>query len=250
MRIRCCWMAVVCSISVLLPGLVLADAISLQGTLALGAGAANDVFVYTFFVSAPSTVTIQSYGYGGSAQAPGGTNLAGAVIPTGGFDPYVSLFAGSGPTATFVASNDDGACPPAAPSGGLCRDSRLSLSLGPGPYTLAVTAFENMSFAENLGAGALGDGFVGLGNFDPARTSQFAVDIGGVDVISASVRPIPASSAIGMAILALLITGLGAWAQLRGHGRSTQQAGLRFRPRRPRRWRSAEAFSDRHGVMK
>jgi hypothetical protein len=189
------WLRAVVCLPVFLSGLALAAPISLQGALALSAGAANDTLVQIFFVPAASTVTIQSYGYGGSGNAPGGTNLAGAVIPAGGFDPYLSVFTGAGPTATFLASNDDGSCPPGALSGALCRDSGLSLSLGPGTYTLVVSAFDNLSLAENLGTGTLGDGFTGLGNFDPARTNNFAVDISGLGVIT------PPGSAVAVPIL-------------------------------------------------
>jgi hypothetical protein len=184
-----------------------AASISFQGALALSAGDANDTFAYSFVVSASSMVTIQSYGHGGSGNALGGTNLAGTIIPAGGFDPYLSLFNGSGATATFLASNDDGSCPPGALSGGFCRDSSLSLTLGPGTYTLVVTAFDNMSLAENLGSGTLGDGFTGLGNYDPSRTNNYAVDISGIDVVSpvGSVVNVPALNEGALAFLALLV---------------------------------------------
>ena len=166
-------------------GLALAGTISLRGTLQLSDGDANDTHAYTFAVTATATVVIQSYGYGGSSGAPGGKNLVGEVIPAGGFDTYLSLFAGTGPSATFLASNDDGPCPPATPVAGNCADSRLSLSLAAGNYTLVVAAFDNQSLAENSGAGVLGDGFVGLGNYDPLRTGNYAIDIsaGGIDEI-------------------------------------------------------------------
>jgi hypothetical protein len=182
------WLRAVGCLSAFLSGTASAASISLQGALALSAGAANATAAYSFFVSAASTVIIQSYGYGGSSSSPGGTNLAGTLIPAGGFDPYISLFTGAGPSATFLASNDDGACPPGTQSGGLCGDSTLSLSLGPGTYTLVVEAFDNMSLAENLGSGTLGDGFTGLGNYDPVRTNNFAIDVSGpfVDTIFAN----------------------------------------------------------------
>lgn len=159
-----------------------AGSISLRGALTLSDGDANDTRAYTFGVSAASTVIIQSYGYGGSSGAPGGTNLAGASIPDGGFDPYVSLFTGTGSSATFLASNDDGACPPATADGGVCADSSLSLSLGAGSYTVIVAAFDNMSLAENLASGTLGDGFTGLGNYDSLRTANYAIDISGASL--------------------------------------------------------------------
>jgi hypothetical protein len=164
-------------------GSATAGSFSVRGGLALSDGSANDTLAYEFAVLTTSTVVIQSYGYGGSTNAPGGRNLAGARIPAGGFDPYLSLFAGAGPGATFLASNDDGACPPAAPDNGLCADSRLTLSLTPGKYTVVVSAFENMSLSENTGAGTLGDGFIGLGNYDALRSTNYAIDIGasGID---------------------------------------------------------------------
>jgi hypothetical protein len=184
----CHWLRTLVWLSVCLNGITEAASISKQGALALSAGAANATAAYTFFVSATSTVTIQSYGYGGSGSAPSGTNLAGKVIPAGGFDPYVSVFTGAGPTATFLASNDDGPCPPGTLSGGLCADSGLSLTLSRGTYTLVVQAFDNMSLVENLGSGTLGDGFTGLGNYDPSRTNNYAIDISGqfIDTIFAN----------------------------------------------------------------
>lgn len=142
----------------------------------------QDAFLHTFTLTAPGTVTIQSWGFGGSAGAPGGVNAAGNPIAAGGFDPYVSLFAGSGASATFLLSNDDGSCPPGTVADLLCGDSTLTLPLAAGTYTLAVSAFLNMSFAENLGTGTLGDGFIGLGSFG-TRTNAYAVDITGASVV-------------------------------------------------------------------
>ncbi len=158
-------------------GTALAGQVSLRGTVPILLNDGNGTYAYSFTLTAPSTVVIQSYGHGGSGNAPGGANLSGSVVPPGGFDPYLSVFAGAGPTATFVASNDDGACPPGAPSAGACRDPRLSLGLARGTHTLVVSAFANMSFAENLGTGNLGGGFIGLGLYDPTRSTSFAIDL-------------------------------------------------------------------------
>jgi hypothetical protein len=136
------------------------------------------VYLYTFTLPAPATISIQSWGYGGTAAAPGGVNLAGAIISPGGFDPYVSVFSGTGPSATFLASNDDGLCPPGSPAVGQCYDSALALTLPAGSYTVAMTSFLNMSFAENYGSGTLGDGFIALGSFGDS-SSAFAFDIAG-----------------------------------------------------------------------
>ena len=105
------------------------------------------------------------------------------MIAAGGFDPYVSLFSGAGAGATFLASDDDGLCPPghAAPA---CADSTLTTGLlAAGTYTLALTLPFNYSFAENYGSGTLGDGFIGLdSSFDDGScavtcSSAYAVDI-------------------------------------------------------------------------
>lgn len=143
----------------------------------------NDVFITSFTLAAPSAVAIQTWGFGGTANAPGGTNAAGAVITGGGFDPYVSLFNGAGASATFIGSNDDGLCPPGhlAP---VCADSSFTTGLlTAGSYTLALTLPFNFSFAENYGSGTLGDGFIGLdasfsdGSCAASCSSAYAVDI-------------------------------------------------------------------------
>ena len=148
----------------------------------------NDVFLVRFTLSTSATVRIQSWGYGGSASAPGGTNAAGTVIAAGGFDPYISLFAGTGINATFLASNDDGLCPPGTRVSGFCLDPTLTINLPAGSYTLAFSVFENFSFAENLGVGTVGDLFINLGNYYDAfsntlRTPRYAFDIAGNGVI-------------------------------------------------------------------
>jgi hypothetical protein len=188
MNCKANWLHVAGSLLVLLSHMASAASISWQGALGLAEGAANSTATYKFSVSTASTVTIQSYGYGGSGGAAGGANLAGAVIPAGGFDPYISVFAGAGRSATFLVSNDDGACIPPSIGASLCPDSALSLTLPRGTYTLVIEAFENMSLAENMGSGTLGDGFTGLGNYDPSRTNNFAIDISGafVDTIFAN----------------------------------------------------------------
>jgi hypothetical protein len=162
---------------------------------------ANTVALIEFSTFGDAAFEAQSWGFGGSASAPGGTNAAGTLISGGGFDSYLSLFAGWGGAATFVSSNDDGACPPATalPT---CSDSTLSLpSLAAGNYTLAMSVFGNASFAENSGSGTLGDGFIGLGSYG-SRTPAWAVDIG-----SPALVPEPATSAMLLAGI-LFLAGL------------------------------------------
>ena len=96
----------VIAIFLVMPVLASATTLSFAGNL--DPANANDVFLASFTLSGTSNLQVQSWGYGGTLAAPGGTNAAGIVIPAGGFDTYVSLFQGTGSSATFLASNDDG----------------------------------------------------------------------------------------------------------------------------------------------
>lgn len=102
---------------------------------------ANNVALYAFHVATAGTVNFLSTGY--------------AAL---GIDPYFTLFAGTGGTATFLDSNYNQAF---FGSGG---DFDISDILAVGDYTVALGAFGNMSLAENWGSGTLADGFTGLGN--------------------------------------------------------------------------------------
>jgi hypothetical protein len=42
---------------------------------------ANDVVLFAFILGSSSKLMIQTYGYGGSGNAPGGTTAARTVIP-------------------------------------------------------------------------------------------------------------------------------------------------------------------------
>lgn len=165
---------------------------------------ANDFALFQFTLTSNASVGIQTWGYGG------GTNGAGTVIAPGGFDPYVSLFLGTGDTATFLASNDDGLCPPGNGSVA-CQDATLFVNnLAPGSYTVALSVFENMSFAENLGSGTLGDGFIGLGNYydaasDSVRTPAYALDITQGNITQ---TPAPEPGTTGLILGALLLAAV------------------------------------------
>uniref|UniRef100_Q027D8 PEP-CTERM protein-sorting domain-containing protein n=1 Tax=Solibacter usitatus (strain Ellin6076) TaxID=234267 RepID=Q027D8_SOLUE len=127
--------------------------------------------VATFTVNTTTSMEAITYSYGG------GTSLTGAVIAPGGLEPYLSLFDSSG---NFLASTFFGTtCPPGAQSvGGNCFDVALTgVTLTPGSYQIALTAFENMSLAENYGAGLLSDGFTGLGNLWPGESLNYAFDV-------------------------------------------------------------------------
>src|SRR5215471_13423034 len=70
------------------------DAISVAGSL--NSNDANDVFLFPFTL-AGTDLRVQTFGYGGTGNAPGGTNAVRMVISDGGFDPYLTLFRGTGP---------------------------------------------------------------------------------------------------------------------------------------------------------
>lgn len=153
--------------------------------------------VDSFTVSSSSAMEAITFSYGG------GVNGAGTTIAQGGFEPYLSLFNSSG---DFLASTYFGTtCPAGANTNtvsGQCLDVSLDGgTLAPGSYQIAISAFENMSFAENSGAGTLADGFTGLGNLAGGEDLHYAFD-----VVLASATPVPEPSAgwvLGGAVLAV-----------------------------------------------
>jgi hypothetical protein len=123
-------------------------AISCTGTF----GSSEDAFTETFTLAGSSTITVQTYGFGG------GTNAAGTVISPGGFDSLIALFSGLPTNASIltdvggnpIASADtllglfSPGCPPAGTVtvGGVpgnCGDNQLTVSLGAGTYTLLLS---------------------------------------------------------------------------------------------------------------
>jgi hypothetical protein len=141
-------------------------------------------FVVPIVVTSTSTLEAVSFSYGG------GTNAAGNVIAASGFEPYFSLF---GPTGDFIASTYFGTtCPAGAntnPSLGGCYDELLDAgTVAPGTYSLALSAYENLSLAENYGSGTLADGFTGLGNLAPGEDLHYAFDL---TLTSSSTPPPP-----------------------------------------------------------
>ncbi len=113
---------------------------------------ANNVALYTF-TTAAGAVSIVSSGFAG-----------------GGVDPYFTLFSGGGGTATLLDSNYF----QAISTGG---DFTWTGTLAAGTYEIALGAFENMSFAENLGTGTLGDGFTGLGDPNSLHDGSYSLDL-------------------------------------------------------------------------
>lgn len=135
-----------------------------------------------FTVTTDSDMEAITFSYGG------GVNGAGTTIAQGGFEPYLSLFDSIG---DFLASTFFGTtCPAGANTNtlsGQCYDVSLNGGdLAPGTYQIAISAFENLSYAENLGAGTLADGFTGLGNLADGEDLHYAFD-----VVLTSSSPVP-----------------------------------------------------------
>jgi hypothetical protein len=102
---------------------------------------------------------------------PGTIRFTSKGFAAGGVDPYFTLFQGAGGSATFVGSN----YARAFSTGG---DFTLFFPLAPGDYTVAIGAFANMSFSENLGTGTSGDGFIALGEPGDLGTYYYELDVG------------------------------------------------------------------------
>lgn len=94
------WFVVLCTVCFAASSsLATPDSLSVQGTLA----SPTDVFELTFTVggSGSQDITVQTWGFGG------GTNAAGNLIAPGGFDPFIGLFVGTGPSASVFTNNDN-----------------------------------------------------------------------------------------------------------------------------------------------
>jgi len=192
---------------------------SFTGTLA----SSDSVFETPLTLAAPATVTLQTYGFGG------GTNAASTVIPAGGTDPFLAIFAGTGNGATILT---DGlgdpfgtsldltnyssfvGCPPAGTvniNGAVCGDITMVLpALPAGTYTVVLSDGEYIANAV-FDNGTLGEGFTDLtggvfcnlvinGQDCPNTSGAWALDI-----TTTPVTPVPEPGT-----LALFASGL-AW---------------------------------------
>ena len=209
-----------------------AGSISITGTL----DSPESVFEQTFTLNAPDTVTFQTWGFGG------GTNAAEQVIPAGGFDPLIALFAGSGPTATIVTDGSGnpladadnlgnppwsyvGNCPPAGTVAiGVnsdCGDDYMQVGLLAGTYTLLLTEANYVPNAV-YDNGTLAEGFTDFtgGVFQTCDTDSscitpngnYAVDIVPATPTNLTISPEPSA-------LFLFSVGLTALASFKRIGR-------------------------------
>ena len=135
-----------------------ADTTSYTGTLA----SPEDYFTATVTMPVDGTMGLQTWGFGG------GTNAASQLIPAGGFDSFVGVFAGTGSTATYIDGASDllgsygAGCPPAGTvniGGAVCGDITLAESLTAGTYTVLLSDAGYIPAAVFETSGELGDGF-------------------------------------------------------------------------------------------
>lgn len=158
-------------------GITISSAPTLAANLSFTGNLANpnDTRSALFSLTAPATVTIRSYSWGG------GTNAEGTVIPSGGFDPIVTLFNDN--NGNFITEQED-----IGPS----LDFQLIRPLPAGNYRAVISAFANFANGSNFS-----NGFGGGGDFF-GRTSAYAFDIN-TDSATSTAIPEP-SSLIGTAI--------------------------------------------------
>jgi hypothetical protein len=202
-----------------------ADPVSFTGNLMSPEG----VFEDTFTLLSNSTVTIQTWGFGG------GTNSSLQNIGPGGFDPLITLFSGPPASATMVvdafgnplADADNllnapwsfvGNCPAAGSvaigSDNDCGDVYMQAGLAEGTYTVVLT---DANYIPNAvyDNGTLSEGFTDLtgGAFqtcDPVSNAcitpngNYAVDILYAQPDSPAITPEPSTLSqlgIGFAVL-------------------------------------------------
>jgi hypothetical protein len=201
-----------------------ADGVSFVGTLATS----QSTFDVVLALSSISTITLQTYGFGG------GTNQAGTPISPGGTDPFLAIFSGTGPGGTILTDallNPFGTsldlsnygsfmgCGPANTVSNFgatnCGDVTMTLAgLGAGIYTIVLSDGQYQANAV-FDDGTLGEGFADLtggafcnivdtttGTPCPNTSGAFALDITGLSQGStATATPEPAT-------LLLIGTGL------------------------------------------
>ncbi len=153
-----------------------------------------------FVVPAASNVSALTFSYAG------GINGNGAAIAQGGFEPYLSLFDSGG---NFLASSGLTSCPPGAHTNtltGYCYDVGLIAGVLPaGTYSMTISAFENMSYAENPGGYLLADGFTGLGNLAAGEDLHYAFDV----VLASAIPPVATPEPATIALVAM--AGIGSY---------------------------------------
>jgi hypothetical protein len=130
----------------------------------------NNIQVFEIDITVATTLTIQTFSYGG------GPDFAGNAVVAGGFAPDLALFGtDSGvPDYNLVATNGGASyCGAGNPGVGGCQDASITLTVNPGTYYLALTEQDN--YYQGLNNSGNGGLFVGdvIGNgVDPTAFQE------------------------------------------------------------------------------
>ncbi len=173
-----------------------------------GSFSQDDIMLeYQFTIAATSTITLESFSYGGD----------GGSVPAGGFAPVLSLFSPAGSSDPTLLNNslEGGACGVRTPDNGLCLDAYLQEVEGPGSYLVFLTEYDNLPQGGDLASGFARTGqgnFTGpeflsapgafIDEFGNQRTPNFDFTISGAD--SAMSLPEPSTVSLFIAGLGLL----------------------------------------------
>lgn len=174
-----------------------AAALTFTGTLANDASVATDIFSV-----AAGNYVIDTKSYAG------GTLADGTVLSAGGFDPVLTLFAGSGIAGSPIAFNDDGG-PNVAfdPATFQNFDSYLAVTLSGGTYTLAITQSDNYWNAASQAWTQTNPGFTAANLCDAGQFCD-ATGASRTNAYGGEILPEPAGALTFAA-------GLAAWARIR-----------------------------------
>lgn len=179
----------------------------------------NDVQLFTFSLASASTVTLQTLGYGGSADNAGGTNANGQVISAGGFESVMQIYASpsgvaAGPTFLPGVPGPPN-CAPLTPDpnrAGFCQDVFGQINLSAGDYIVSLTQWQNIplgdlsdgfNFVDSDPNPNFNSGFFGTGGFP--GDNHWALDILFVDAAAQVPEP-----SYGWLAAAALLAGIGA----------------------------------------
>lgn len=163
----------------------------------------NDVQLFSFTVSAPTSVSLRSWSYAG------GTNAAGTVIARGGFDPILSLFDATG---KLLREQDDAKCELVAADSvtKFCWDVFYTTTLAAGTYTASIQQYDNFSSSYNLADGFYYDGVAHqdfrhgfIDDANSVRDAHWAFDILNVDSAVQVAEP-ESLALVGLGLFAML----------------------------------------------
>jgi hypothetical protein len=181
----------------------------------------DNVAAFAFVLKQPTLIYAQTTSYAGTASYPGGVDFCGNAVPSGGFDPVLSLFDLTTGELLDFNNNNSGDNPslftlPADPATGESFDAELADILPPGDYLYTLTEWDNTppanlyseTFAEegngNFTSGLFGNCSKFADVTGACRNSDFALEFFGETV---TITPEPATAlflASGLLLIAAL----------------------------------------------